>query len=78
MQISSHAKEEAAFFVIGVLPYWFTLWLPDKSLVYWVVLVWACCVWIIYGIRKSAKMTVLNNVVEMAIAITGIWRLIKH
>lgn len=73
MQISSEHKEEALFFLVGVLPYWYTLWLPEKNTAYWCVLVWACSMWIVYGIRKRARMTVLNNIVELTIAVSGIY-----
>ena len=76
-EVSHHVKEEAVFFFLGVLPYWYTLWLPQKTESYWIVLVWACLVWIVYGWRRRASMTILNNVVELCIAISGVVALSK-
>lgn len=78
LEISRKAKEELLFFAIGVLPYWYTLWLPEKTSSYWYVLVWACLVWIVYGWRRRASMTILNNVVELGIAISGIAALARN
>ncbi len=69
---SKYVREEATFFVLGVLPYWYTLWLPSKSTSYWAVLVWACIVWIIYNHRRAAAVGVVNNTVELGIAISGL------
>ena len=64
---------EAAFFVLGVLPYWYTLYLPEKSLRFWTVLVWCCCIWIIYFSHHGATAALVNNVVELGLAAWG-WR----
>lgn len=74
---SKHVQEEAVFFVMGVLPYWYTLWLPQKTASYWIVLVWCCLCWIIYGWHRRTYVSVLNNVVELGIAVSGIVALSK-
>lgn len=65
---------EAAFFALGVLPYWYTIWLPAKDSRYWLVLAWCCCVWIGYMATHEAWAGLANNVVELGIV--G-WRLIR-
>lgn len=65
---------EAAFFFLGVLPYWYTLALPDKSRRYWGVLVWCCCVWLGYFIAHGQAAPAINNAVELALAAAGLRR----
>ncbi len=69
---SKHFQEEALVFFIGVLPYWYTVWMPQKTATYWYILSYLCVVWIAYGYRRGAHMTMLNNTVELCIAISGI------
>lgn len=65
---------EGAFFLTGVLPYWYTLWLPTKDARYWLVLCWCCIVWIAYFTHKDAHAAVLNNLVELGLATYGMSR----
>ena len=66
---------ECAFFVLGVLPYWRTLWMPEKTLGYWCLLLWCCCVWALYFGSRGQWAPLVNNIVEMGIAGAGIDRL---
>lgn len=65
---------EPLFFVLGVLPYWWTLWLPEKSLAYWGLLVWCCSVWIVYMILHDARAGIVNGSVELGIALLRLWQ----
>lgn len=64
--------DEAAFFVLGVLPYWYTLWLPDKTDVYWLVLCWCCVVWLTYFVAHGQWAPGVNNAVELGLAVRGL------
>lgn len=68
---------EAAFFVLGVLPYWYTISLPAKCRRYWLVLAWCCCVWLGYFWLHGAFAAMLNNAVELCLAVVGLRRLQK-
>jgi len=66
---------EATFFGLGVLPYWYTLWLREKTTGYWLVLLWCCCVWALYFGSRGQWAPLVNNIVEMGIASVGLARL---
>jgi hypothetical protein len=66
---------EVAFFVGGVLPYWYTLCLREKTTGYWCVLLWCCCVWAFYFGSRGQWAPLVNNIVEMGIASVGLARL---
>jgi len=65
---------ELTFFVVGVLPYWYTLALPQKSTRYWLVLCWCSCVWSYYLLQHGAWSGVINNAVEFCLAAWGLAR----
>jgi len=66
---------EVVFLVFGVLPYWYSLWMPEKTLGYWCLLFFCCCVWAGYFAEKGQWAPLVNNLVEMGIASVGIARL---
>jgi hypothetical protein len=65
---------EIAFFVLGVLPYWFALYQPSKTIRYWQVMCWCCCVWLVYFWVHGASAAILNNAVELCLACYGLRR----
>lgn len=66
--------DEVAFFILGVLPYWYTLALPEKRRSYWVVLIWCCLVWIAYFWHHGRTAPLVNNIVELGLATYGLRR----
>jgi uncharacterized membrane protein len=65
---------EAAFFLVGVLPYWYTIALPDKGRRYWLVLCWCCVVWLVYFVHHGRTAPAVNNAVELILALVGLRR----
>ena len=66
-------NSDAALFVFGILPYWYSLWLPEKTLHYWGVLAWCCVVWIVYFAAKQQWPVLLNSSVELLLALHGLY-----
>lgn len=69
---------EIAFVILGVIPYWVTIWMKEKTAAYWAVLSWACLVYIAYYTWHSAPGGVLSTSVELGIAIWGSVRIARN
>jgi hypothetical protein len=67
---------EVLFFIFGILPYWYTIYKKDKDVRYWGVLIWCCCVWISYFIHHGTPAALLNNIIELGLALYGLNRMV--
>lgn len=66
---------DLVFFFIGVLPYWYSITMPEKTLWYWCVLTWCCSCWIVYfSFYRFSPAPLINNLVEFSLAIYGVLR----
>ena len=66
---------EIVFFAIGMVPWWCACAMRNKTKLYWCILLWVCCVMLVYYAMHRAPVGVVNNVVEMSIGVYGLRRI---